>query len=65
MIRFLPRLLKVNLPQEATELESQSINADEAESQKAGRAILTRAYHVTKADLTERRLSKLYGIKIK
>ncbi|MGK7893665.1 MAG: aspartate:alanine exchanger family transporter [Xenococcus sp. (in: cyanobacteria)] len=62
MIRFLPRLLKVNLPQEAANLERQSINADEAESQKAGRAILTRAYHVTKADLTERRLSRLYEL---
>ena len=62
MIRFLPRLLKVNLAQEAANLERQSINADEAESQKAGRAILTRAYHVTKADLTERRLSKLYEL---
>ncbi len=62
MIRFLPRLLGVNLAQEAANLERQSINADEAESQKAGRAILTRAYQVTKADLTERRLSKLYEL---
>ncbi len=62
IIRFLPQLLGVDLAQEAAHLERQSINADEAESQKAGRAILTRAYHVTKADLTERRLSKLYEL---
>ncbi len=62
IIRFLPQLLGVDLAQEAAHLERQSINPDEAESQKAGRAILTRAYHVTKADLTERRLSKLYEL---
>ena len=62
IIRFLPQLLGVDLAQEAAHLERQSINADEAESQKAGRAILTRAYHVTKADLTQRRLSKLYEL---
>ncbi len=62
IIRFMPKLLGVNLAKEAAKLESQSINADEAENQKASRAILTRAYQITKVDLTERRLSKLYEL---
>ncbi|MDJ0717709.1 MAG: hypothetical protein QNJ54_26385 [Prochloraceae cyanobacterium] len=60
IIRFLPKLLGVNLAKEAAHLESQSIEPDEALNNKASRAILTRAYHITKEDLTERRLSKLY-----
>ena len=62
IIRFLPKLLAINLAQEAAELERQSINPDEAENQKASRAIITRAYHVIKPDLTERRMSQLYQL---
>ena len=52
----------INLALEAAELERQSTDADEAKNQKASRAIFTRAYHLTKPDLTERRLSKLYEL---
>ena len=59
IIRFLPAMFGINLVQEAAELEKQSNNLEEQEL-SPGRAIVTRAYEVTRSEMTGSRLSKLY-----